>query len=341
MVIRPATYAPVQPPRPAPRVTAGGAAPTVPPVPAPAPTTTVPLGTVQDLQSRLGVILDRVVQRVGEAFRRMVARFRQAPPAAPTPAPPPKPAKGTYTVKAGDTLYQIAAKVLGNGERWREIYALNRDVIGPNPNRLTVGMTLRLEGKPAPAPVPKPRPAPPVPPARDKGTKLPKAPYINQYSPAGASKGYSNGPANCGPASMAMIARAFGYGKGMSDAQLINRLGRMGGTNGNGTNVNGIAAMAQGIGKKAQMRGPGAHVGWIADQIKAGKFVVANGDYFAMDPHENPGRSSGHYVAVVGMKGRNFIVNDPADRRVREVSPEAMAKFIRSNPNGGYQIAVG
>ncbi len=400
-MIRPTSYSPIQQPRRAAQVRAGGGEA----APAAIAATTVALGSVQEAQGRLGVFVDRMIKGIGEAFRRLVDRFRKGrqPAPAPAPAPAPQPAKGTYTVKGGDSLYQIAAEVLGDGNRWRELYNLNRDVIGANPNLIKPGMTLRLSGEPAPTPAPKPRPAPPAPPANG-GTytvgsgdtlsgiaqralgdanrwrelyelnrdvigpnpnviqagmtlRLPggaaiapspapsgkpvKAPYINQYSPAGAGSGYTNGPANCGPTSMAMIARAFGYGQGMSDAQLINHLGRMGGTGGNGTNVNGIAAMAQGIGKSAQTRGPGANVEWIAEQMRAGKLVVANGDYYAMAPHENPSRSSGHYVAVVGMDGRDFLVHDPADKNVHRVSPEALAKFIRSNPNGGYQIAVG
>lgn len=323
MVIRPTPYAPMIPQARKPGVAAGGG------TAVPAATTTVTLGSVSDLRSRLGITLDRLVQGLRDGFHRLVARFKQ--PAAPKPAPAPKKpeTRGPYTVKPGDTLSRIAASTLGDAQRWREIYELNKATIGPNPNLIRAGMTLQLPGGAKITPTPPPT------------SRRVKAPYINQYSPAGKSGGYTNGAANCGPTSMAMIARAFGYGKGMTDAQLITRLGRMGGTNGNGTNVNGIAAMAQGIGKTAQTRGPGAHVDWIADQLRAGKLVVANGDYFAMAPHENPSRSSGHYVAVVGMEGRNFLVHDPADRNVHKVSPEAMAKFIRSNPNGGYQIAVG
>lgn len=52
----------------------------------------------------------------------------------------------TYTVKQGDTLWKIAANpnVLGDGSRWREIYELNRDVIGKDPNRILPGQQLRL-----------------------------------------------------------------------------------------------------------------------------------------------------------------------------------------------------
>jgi hypothetical protein len=169
-----------------------------------------------------------------------------------------------------------------------------------------------------------------------------KIPFISQYSPAGQEGGYTNGPSNCGPTSMAMIARGFGYGQGMTDAQLINHLGRIGGTTGDGTNVNGILAMAQAMGKQGEMKGPGADVNWIAEQLKSGKQVVANLDYYATAGHQNDARTSGHYVTVAGMDANgNFIIRDPADQNVKTLTPAQLQYAISQNPNGGYQFAIG
>ena len=56
------------------------------------------------------------------------------------------PAAATYTVKSGDSLWKIAQKALGNGARWREIYELNKNVIGANPNRIYPGQVYNLPG---------------------------------------------------------------------------------------------------------------------------------------------------------------------------------------------------
>jgi len=48
-----------------------------------------------------------------------------------------------YEVGEGDTLSQIASRMLGSSKRWEDIYQLNRDRIVA-PDQLQVGMTLRL-----------------------------------------------------------------------------------------------------------------------------------------------------------------------------------------------------
>ncbi|CAM2950900.1 LysM peptidoglycan-binding domain-containing protein [Paenibacillus sediminis] len=48
----------------------------------------------------------------------------------------------SYTVKSGDSLFKIAAKVYGNGNDWRKIYDKNKAVIGPNPNVIKAGQKL-------------------------------------------------------------------------------------------------------------------------------------------------------------------------------------------------------
>ena len=49
----------------------------------------------------------------------------------------------SYSVREGDNLWKIAARELGDGDRWKEIVALNPKV---DPNKLIVGAALRLPG---------------------------------------------------------------------------------------------------------------------------------------------------------------------------------------------------
>jgi nucleoid-associated protein YgaU len=51
------------------------------------------------------------------------------------------------TVQAGDTLWGLAEEHLGNGDRWPEIYALNRAVVGADPDVIQPAQRLRLPAK--------------------------------------------------------------------------------------------------------------------------------------------------------------------------------------------------
>ncbi|MDD5668575.1 MAG: OmpA family protein, partial [Candidatus Omnitrophica bacterium] len=46
-----------------------------------------------------------------------------------------------YTIQKNDSLWKIAAKELGNGNRWKYIYELNKDKI-KNPNKLKAGTNI-------------------------------------------------------------------------------------------------------------------------------------------------------------------------------------------------------
>lgn len=49
----------------------------------------------------------------------------------------------TYIVKKGDTLIKIAKKYNIN---WKDLYELNKNVIGSNPNLIKIGMVLKISG---------------------------------------------------------------------------------------------------------------------------------------------------------------------------------------------------
>lgn len=60
------------------------------------------------------------------------------------PRPDTKPVPKTYVVKSGDTLWKIAKKELGNGNKYSAIYEANKDIIGPDPNKIFPGQKLVL-----------------------------------------------------------------------------------------------------------------------------------------------------------------------------------------------------
>ncbi|QJD53350.1 LysM-like peptidoglycan-binding protein [Arthrobacter phage StevieBAY] len=67
----------------------------------------------------------------------------------PPPPPPPaaRPIGGNvreHRVVPGDTLWGIAARYLGNGARWPEIYNMNRGVVGGNPNLIFPGQVFKV-----------------------------------------------------------------------------------------------------------------------------------------------------------------------------------------------------
>lgn len=53
------------------------------------------------------------------------------------------PTASTHTIKAGDTLWAIAAKYLGSGSRYKEIVEANKDKVS-NPNLVPIGTVLKI-----------------------------------------------------------------------------------------------------------------------------------------------------------------------------------------------------
>jgi Tfp pilus assembly protein FimV len=49
-----------------------------------------------------------------------------------------------YTVQQGDTLFSIAQQAYGDGNQWQTIYNANVQVIGSDPNLLSVGEVLYI-----------------------------------------------------------------------------------------------------------------------------------------------------------------------------------------------------
>lgn len=56
--------------------------------------------------------------------------------------PSESPKSGIHTVMSGETLWGIAKKTLGSGDKWKTIYDANKSVIGPDPGKIKPGMKL-------------------------------------------------------------------------------------------------------------------------------------------------------------------------------------------------------
>jgi len=54
------------------------------------------------------------------------------------------PSPKKYTTRRNDTLVKIAQQLLYDGRRWRDIYKLNRTIIGSDPTVLLFGTTLKI-----------------------------------------------------------------------------------------------------------------------------------------------------------------------------------------------------
>ncbi len=49
-------------------------------------------------------------------------------------------------VRAGDNLWNISKTLFGTGEKWQELYKLNSELIGANPNLIFTGQQFSLPG---------------------------------------------------------------------------------------------------------------------------------------------------------------------------------------------------
>lgn len=75
---------------------------------------------------------------------RRTAAAAVKPATAKKPAPAaPKATTRNYTVQAGDYPWRIAQRLLGDGQRWKEIYALNKTKL-KNMNDIQIGTVLKV-----------------------------------------------------------------------------------------------------------------------------------------------------------------------------------------------------
>src|SRR5208283_2326028 len=52
-----------------------------------------------------------------------------------------------YTIRSGDCLWNIAKDKLGDATKWSDIFKLNSDTLGSNPDLIHPGTTIHLPGQ--------------------------------------------------------------------------------------------------------------------------------------------------------------------------------------------------
>lgn len=236
-------------------------------------------------------------------------------PAPPKPAPaPPKPAQTfTHTVTSGESLSLIAKKTLGDGNRWREIYELNRDQIS-NPNLIYPGQVLKLPGGTS-EPTPKPVPAPPQSPAAHGG------PITDR------NRIYLHQPNNwtCGPTSLTMAAAAFGVRP--RDNSTVSELTKRSRTNPNDgvPDSNALQDAARQIGLQARYQYSSTPAD-VRAALNKGHGVIYNGSL----------GTGGHFVYVAGLNpDGSFIVCDPWRSDVTRWTDAQLKAFGYTNGHHG------
>jgi len=163
--------------------------------------------------------------------------------------------------------------------------------------------------------------------------------HINQLRPEGAGKDYANGPFNCGPAVVAMLARSAGKLGHLNDAQLVSELGK-GVVTEKGTSPEGIAKMMAraGVSPDGQALGAGYTDAQLKEHLGKGNKMVAQ----VRSSNPNSQKDSAHYVVIEGQtRNGNYIVSDPLAKGPYVVSPKQLKEAVlKAPPDGGMLIPV-
>ncbi|HEU4759826.1 MAG TPA: hypothetical protein VFT91_07575 [Dehalococcoidia bacterium] len=200
---------------------------------------------------------------------------------------------------------------------------------------------------------------------------------INQNDPNadGQNADYKFGQTNCGPTSMAEIARgkslqdpnysltwkdASGVEQtkrvaDMSNEELVSTLGKIGDTNDQGTSPNGVIDMANSLGEPVSEdevkfdrnfeKGQPSNSfdqNWLDQKLGDGEKVVVNGAYEATDEKGNTGLV-GHFMTIAGKnQDGTYSVMDPWDGKQKNLTADEVRRFMQANPtNGGIMLAIG
>lgn len=163
--------------------------------------------------------------------------------------------------------------------------------------------------------------------------------HISQTAPRGRDASYVNAPYNCAGSVVAMLARGHGNHSKLTDAQLINRLGR-GLVTREGTTPQGVAQMLQRAGVPFDNNALGGSFSTqrVKEQLAKGRMLIAQ--VRVTDPQTK--QASSHYVLVRKMTAKgDFVISDPLKKGTTVVSRQQLAKAVNgAPPDGGLLIPV-
>lgn len=174
------------------------------------------------------------------------------------------------------------------------------------------------EPKPAPKPAPKPepKPAPKPKPAPAAKPNVGKETFVSQYrSTSNTSEDASRANGNCGPASLTIVAEAFGkrsVSPGNANSAIEDSRRRMGAGTSNASEYNGTSYAQLVNGAKSYGLDATVLYGGL-DKLKAelakGRLVIAH----VRPSYLFPNSTSGHYTVVTKVADGRVYMHDPAN----------------------------
>jgi nucleoid-associated protein YgaU len=100
----------------------------------------LPVGMVVKIPARPADAADALAGQGGSNPAPILSGTSRSPISTPGPV-------RTYAVKSGDSFYKIARDVLGDANRWQELFEMNRDRVKGEPRSLQVGQEIVLPAK--------------------------------------------------------------------------------------------------------------------------------------------------------------------------------------------------
>ncbi len=188
---------------------------------------------------------------------------------------------------------------------------------------------------------------PPADPSKLPTPHCGKPPHIPQHRPKGRPKGWEEFW-TCGPTSCQMAIRYFkpAYFKDLSDFDLMMKLCEIGGVTKKGSSLGKNRKLTESSGLKTEhsTKGDKNTVSWIQGKLQAGCLVVLSGNLRTRPWKRSEGKSSGHFMLIIGMNEKSeFVIHDPGGYKGMNkiMNAEQLNEYITSGADrSGRQLAI-